>query len=189
MMLARARSGVRLARVIVACAVLGYSLHGPVAEARDPTAAERAALEARVAAFTKTVDDKRYADMLDEMPPKLFDVFVKRTGLPVDQLRTLMRAQIDQVMKTGSIDSFTLDLSSAQFRSLPSGTIYAFIPTTTTMTMGSQRMTARSSTLALRDNDNWHLVRVAAAQVPILRETYPEFADVEFPKDSLEMKP
>jgi hypothetical protein len=157
--------------------------------ARDPSAAERQALAERVAAFTRIVDEKRYGDMLQEMPPRLFATFVKRTGMPEEQLRPLMQAQIDKVMQLGSIDAFKIDVANAAFKVLVSGEPYALIPTTTDMTMQGKRMIARSVTLAMRENGRWYLVRIAAAQLPILRETYPEFTTVEFPEDRLEMKP
>jgi hypothetical protein len=173
---------------LVGLIMIGVTVTAGVALARDPTALERQELDTRVAAFMKTIDEKRYGDMLDEMPPRLFDAIARKANMPADQLRTLMRAQIDKVMQQGTIDSFVLDLPKAEFKTLAGGMLYAMIPTTTDMTMGGMKMTARSVTLALRDGPTWHLVRVAEAQVPILRDVYPDFATIEFPKDSIEVK-
>ena len=48
-------------------------------------------------------------------------------------------------------------------------------------------MRSRVSTLGRVDGDTWYLVRTEdGQQVQMLKEIYPEFADVEFPKGAME---
>jgi len=48
-------------------------------------------------------------------------------------------------------------------------------------------MRATSQTLGLLDGDTWYLVRIDdAAMAAIIKDVYPEFADVEFPAGTVE---
>jgi hypothetical protein len=60
---------------------------------------------------------------------------------------------------------------------------WLLIPTWTEMTVeGAGRVRFETRTLALEDDGEWYLVRVEdAPQAAMLREVYPEFAEVEFP--------
>lgn len=92
-------------------------------------------------------------------------------------------------MKTVTFVSFSMDLEAATIATLPSGTPYALIPTETVMDLGANggKMRATASTLGLLDGDTWYLVRTEdGQQVQMLKEIYPEFADVEFPKGAME---
>lgn len=155
--------------------------------ARSPLPAEISALQARIDTFDKLMQERRYGELVDQMPPRLLETVARKGGVSLDQLRPLMRAQIDRVMQTGSIESFSMDLAKAEFRSLPNGDLYTLIPTTTRMTVTGLKATSRSTTLGLIDDGAWYLLRVSEAQIPILNEAYPAFAGVEFQKDSLEV--
>ena len=91
-------------------------------------------------------------------------------------------------MTSMTIVSFGMDLKNAQFLLLPDDSPYALIPTETVIDMGEGgKYRAKSSTLGLLDGDTWYLVRVEdQAQVVLLKEIYPAFADVVFPTGSME---
>ena len=96
-------------------------------------------------------------------------------------------AQMKAALAEVKVVSFGMDLAKAEHHELPSGQPYVLIPTETVMDAGDGKSVAKSHTLALLDGGAWYLLRVSEAeQVTIMRQVYPEFAEVEFPASSLE---
>ena len=163
----------------------------PVASARDLTPDESAGL-------TKTIDDFNAAMGRSDMtaiataiPPKALAYIAASAKVTTEQLLAAMMQQMEQIMASVTVESFTMDVDNAEHRELPDGTPYLVIPTTTTIDMGELgKTTERSPTLALMDEGTWYLMRMAdPQQLAILRASYPEFAGVEFPPASSEKTP
>lgn len=81
-----------------------------------------------------------------------------------------------------------MDVSKVEYKELPNGEPYALIPTEVVMDAGgADKILAKSQTLALLDGGAWYLLRVNEdQQVTVMRQVYPEFAEVEFPAGSME---
>jgi hypothetical protein len=92
------------------------------------------------------------------------------------------------VMKTVKMLSFGMDMQKAIVATTPNGARdYMLIPTETLMQIpDGQKLHARSSTVALKDDGQWYVVRIDnAQQIVMLRQVYPEFAGVDFPSGSM----
>ena len=91
----------------------------------------------------------------------MLDKIATTYGVTTEQLVAATQEQFAEAMKTVTFVSFEMDLESATFIVLASGTPYALIPTETVMDLGANggKMRATASTLGLLDGDTWYLVR------------------------------
>ena len=146
------------------------------------------ALVNRVDSFDRAMKSSDMAGVLGVVPPKMLEKIAAANSVTVEQLIAATQEQINAAMTSMTIVSFGMDLKNAQFLLLPDDSPYALIPTETVIDMGEGgKYRANSSTLGLLDGDTWYLVRVEdQAQVVLLKEIYPAFADVVFPTGSME---
>lgn len=172
------------ARLLPLAAALALALAaGPVlAQAIDP--ADQARLQARVDALGATIRGGDLAGAIDVVPPRLLDAVSARFGVPREQLPSAMREAIAAGLQGVTITGYGMDLAAAEVHDASGGgRTWLLIPTWTEMTIeGGGRFRTEGRTLALKDDGEWYLVRVEdAAQIALLREIYPEFAEVDFP--------
>ena len=174
-----------LKHVLVAVFAVLLSVGG--GSARPLTEAESRSLAETAAAFDAAMHKADYETVFKTIPPRIMAHIAKSVGVDVDALRVVVIAQMKAALADVNLVSFGMDVSTAEHRELPSGEPYVLIPTETVMDTGNGKSVARSHTLALLDDGVWYLLRVSEAQqVTILRQVYPEFAEVEFPASSLE---
>lgn len=183
----------RLLRLAAAAWLLGLLAVPSVAQTLSPKdrleSAQYFALVNRIDSFNAAMEAGDMVQIMGVVPPKVLDKIATTYGVTTEQLVAATQEQFAEVMKTVTFVSFEMDLESATFFVLPSGTPYALIPTETVMDLGANggKMRATASTLGLLDGDTWYLVRTEdGQQVQMLKEIYPEFADVEFPKGAME---
>ena len=156
-------------------------------EARSLTEAETASLAATVGVFDAAMRSNDLGAVVETIPPRVLEHIAAGAGVGVDELRGLLIKQMGEILAQATIDSFGMDLAKAEHRELEDGTPFALIPTETVMTIDGSKTAMRSHTLALLDEGNWYLVRVSdAKQLEILRQVYPEYVGVEFPRGSME---
>ncbi len=168
--------------------IVAVALSVAPAAAQDLSDADRAAMTARVDAFNAAFVAGDMAAIFDFMPPPILTRLAAQTGMEEEALLAAMKDQIDAAMAIVTIDSYAMNLDAATYSITPDGTRpYALIPTETVMTVeGAGKMRATSETLAFADAGKWYLVRIdEAAQVTLLTEAYPEFADVTFTPGTL----
>ena len=173
------------ARLAIA-AVLAVVLLPWAASARPLNDQERAALAATVASFGAAMREDNFARVTQTVPPKVIGAIARRAGTTPDQIVALMIKAM-QTLQAGDtrMESFGMDLATADYKELASGEPYVLVPTQTIIAVGGQRFRERSHTLALLDEGKWFLLRINnARQIEILREVYPEFTSVEFPSGS-----
>jgi hypothetical protein len=168
-----------LALVLLPCAAL----------ARPLTDQERASLAATVESFEAAMREGNFTRVAQTVPPKVIGAIARRAGTTPDQIVASMIKAMQQTLQGGDtkIESFGMDLATANHKELASGEPYVLIPTQTIIAVGGRRFRERSHTLALLDEGKWFLLRINnARQIEILREVYPEFTSVEFPSGSTE---
>lgn len=147
------------------------------------------ALVNRVDSFDKAMKTSDMTGVLGVVPPKMLEKIAASNNVTVEQLIAATQEQINAAMASMTIESFGMDLKNATFVLLADDSPYALIPTETVIDMGEEggKYRAKSTTLGLLDGDTWYLVRVEdQAQVVLLKEIYPAFADVVFPTGSME---
>ncbi|UYY57122.1 hypothetical protein [Sphingomonas sp. S2-65] len=176
-----------MVRLAVCFLVALAGIPSPPVAAQSITQTDHAAIQSRISAFDKMMREGRTDDSLDFVPPRLLGVIAKKFGLSPADVKPSFRQQVAEAMKHVKIVSFRMTLSSATAGVTPNKRRnYMLIPTETVVEVpGAGRILSKSSTLALQENGSWYLVRIdEAEQVLVLRETYPEFAGVEFPRGS-----
>jgi hypothetical protein len=170
-------------------AVAAATLLAVPAAAAEIEQADRDAIAARIEQFNSAVGGGNLASTLDYMPARLLDHMASKFGMTTDQLKEATIAAIAATAETVTFESFGMDLDKAAFETTPDGSrVYGLIPTETVMSIeGGGKMRATSETLALEDGGEWYLIRVDEPnQVLMLKEVYPEFADVEFKPGTME---
>ncbi len=171
---------------LLAALGLVFALGVAPAFARPVTEAESTALAAKVAAFDAAMRDNDFETVIGVIPPAVIAHIAEQAGVPVDDLRTALIGQMEQILAEVTFVSFGMDLDKAEHKELADGTPYLLIPTETVMEAeGIGRLKVNSFTLGMLDAGEWYLVRTSdAAMVGILRQIYPQFDGVEFPADS-----
>ena len=131
----------------------------------------------------------KFDAVLDFMPPKVASLFAKKMGMEPAAFRSQIVMQIQETMKLVKFESFGMEAGNMAFKEGAAGEPFALVPTRTVMIMpDGQKVAATSHTLALLDGGKWYLARVEdATQVSMLREAYPEFANVEIPRGTMEV--
>jgi hypothetical protein len=115
--------------------------------------------------------------------PALLDAMAKTYNVPSDQLKPAIIQQMQQAMQTVKVDSYSMDVDSADYEETADGTPYALLPSEVVMEIGGNKTKSTADTLALLDGGNWYLVNVGQKQqADILKSVYPSFADVTFPE-------
>jgi hypothetical protein len=149
---------------------------------------EKADLAKTVTEFDTAMRESRFDKIVETMPPRVLGVMAGRAGVPVAQMRDALIATSKNLMESVKMPAFGMDLAKTEYKELPSGTPYAVIPTSTIIESGpSTRIKQNIHTIALLDGGKWYLVRIDdAKQIAILREAYPEFTGVEFPRGTME---
>ncbi|MEM7190368.1 MAG: hypothetical protein AAF439_12215 [Pseudomonadota bacterium] len=171
-----------------ALAVIAVLSLTSLAGAQDLTADDRAAMEARVQTFQSAMANGEMDIVLSVTPPKIYQHIAAQAGVPLDLLKQMVKAQIDQAMQDVSIDRAEMDLAATQILTTPDGTVYALVPTHVVMQGAAGKVEMKSETLAMQDEGNWWMLRVSdVEQVAILKEVYPSFANVSFPRGSMKL--
>lgn len=167
------------------------ALFGIVAQpavARDLTEAETAALAAKVAEFDAAMRESDTETVLSVVPPRVMAHIAEQNNLSVEQLHEAMVEITEEALAGVEMKSFGMDLDNGRQFELADGTPYLLIPTETKMGTEAGDMVAKGDTLALIDGGVWYLVRVSETQqVEILRQVYPEFAEVAFEPGTIEV--
>lgn len=164
----------------------------PAAHAGDPAEighADRATVRALADRLERDVRSGDASGALDVLPPKVLAATTHRFGVTEAQLRAAVAAQMAELMTDLTFESVDMDIDGATAGRTPGrGLRYLLIPTATVIALKDLgRMRSRTHTLALEDDGRWWLVRVEGAeQLAVLREAYPEFADLDVPAGSTE---
>lgn len=170
-------------RIVVVALVVAFWLVPATPDARDITATENTALEARIAAFDTAIRANDYATVISIVPPRLFETIATDNHLPVERLREVVAEQMSTIFEGATIETFRMDLAAAEHRQLPGGEPYLLLPTTTVIVVPSAgRVQFDTKTLAVAEGGTWYLVRLDdPTQIDVLRRAYPEFAGETFP--------
>ena len=183
-----------IARAVPGVAALSAALlvlQAMTAEARARTLddQEKAALARTIADFDKAFREARYDDVVAVVPPRIVAAIAKKNGVTVENLKPAIAAVITAALAAVKVESFSIDISQAEYKELPNGSPYALIPTKTVMDAGDKGRFAESTfSLAIIDDGKWYVIRVNdVANLIIMRSVYPEFAGVELPSGSMEI--
>ncbi|HYC97810.1 hypothetical protein [Brevundimonas sp.] len=177
---------------VCAAMICAVWMLGSPALAQKVTAGDRALIEARIDILDRALASGDFAASLDVTPPALRAALASRLGVTEAEMRTLLAEAMAPMMADVTFVSYKMDVPGAAIHTTPTGgRPYLMIPTTTVMDVKDVgRIRVRTETLAIEEAGDWYLIRVQeAAQVTILREVYPEFADVQFAEGVTERVP
>ncbi|MGL4236724.1 hypothetical protein [Tabrizicola sp.] len=170
-------------------AALCLALMAPAAEAQELSANARTALTERVEAFSASVAEGDMGAAFDFMPPRLLTAFADLSSVDVPTFVEMGKAQMETVMASATINSFSMDADAATYQMTPDGSLgYVLIPTETVMTIeGAGKMKSTAETLAFEDEGEWYLARTDnPSLVTLLQTVYPAFEGVTFKSEITE---
>jgi hypothetical protein len=170
----------RILVVLMLTLLAFYPVMGGTAQARDLTADERTQLTKALETFKSAMREKRFEQVLDMLPPRIYAQIGKQTGTDPAMMRKTVAQQMTKSLKDVSVRSFSADLAKAEYRQLANGTPYALIPADMVMEAASKPREAKSTILAMIEGGTWHLLDSSnVQQVSIFSQVYPEFAGVQ----------
>ncbi|RZJ02496.1 MAG: hypothetical protein EON89_15030 [Brevundimonas sp.] len=159
----------------------------------QPAAAQdiQTVLAPKVALLEQAVTAGDYGKAFDVLPPRLLQSMSDRFGMSLEDLRRAVAEAGAAMLNEVQDLSFAMHVDQAARHVTPDGARpYWLVPTETRMSVDGQTLRTTTQTLALEEDGEWYLIRVAdPTQVAMLRETYPEFAGVEFPRGSVAAVP
>lgn len=149
----------------------------------------RAALETRVETFDQAIRANDTDGIIAVVPPKVLAFIAEKASVTVDELKQGLAGQIEQAMTDVTIVSFGMDLDAAEVAETAEGRTYLMVPTHSVMEAPNVgKVETKTHTLAFEDDGRWYLVRLDNdRQKAILKEAYPEFADITFPDGTMEI--
>lgn len=155
--------------------------------ARNITPEDRTAIAERIDAPGAAMTEGDWAALSDSVPPRIREQLATANGMSVDQLRDAMASAMTSIMQAATVEDFGMSLETAEEHQTADGTPYLLIPTFTIIaTEGNPRIRVDSQTVALEDGGGWYLVRTDdAAQTAKVKDLFPAFATVAFPKGTM----
>ena len=178
---------IKRAAVAWLAVALGGSAWASV-DAPPVTQADQAGIEASVAAFATAMDARRFDIIIDFIPPRVIDAVAVKMGASAADFKSQFAVRAAEALKVVKLVSFEMDMPAAVAGVTPGRRrAYMLIPSESVMELPTgRRLRSKSTTLALKDDDRWYLIRVEhPSQILLLRQVYPDFADVEFPQGSI----
>ncbi|MEC3949935.1 hypothetical protein [Sphingobium sp. HWE2-09] len=175
-----------MALALPALLVMTGAAGAPV-QAQEIAQADRAMIESRIAAFDAAMKAGRIEQSIDFIPPRLLRFMAEKVGLPDGRLKAMVTAQAVAAVDGMTFLSFGMDMKAAQVAATPDKSrTYMLIPTQSVIAIpDAGKIQSKTQTLAIKDDGQWHLVRIDnAQQVALLRGAYPEFSGVDFPSGS-----
>lgn len=152
--------------------------------ARQPTAQDKAALQAAVQTFDRAVERNDAQTMVSFMPPRLLSLLARQAGMSPRRFRESMVFASELMVGQFELVSFTMSMKNARYGETPAGRPYALLPTSTVVRVPNVgRVRGTSATVAVFDNRRWYLVRVDNEQQRrLLLRAYPDFRRVAIPR-------
>jgi len=147
---------------------------------------ENASIEMRISDYREAVSNNDWDGIVSFIPPLLLRKMARKFDLEVNDLIAGLKQEMKNAMASVSIVYFELDLQNTVKNESSSGRIYLLIPTATVIKSKESLIRRESHTLAFVDNKVWYLVRLDEdTQIMFLKEAYPEFENVTFPKSTM----
>ncbi|WP_299412503.1 hypothetical protein [uncultured Sulfitobacter sp.] len=145
---------------------------------------DRADIAQRIASFERAFVRGNTTEIINVVPPRMITAIAARGGVSERVLRREMAKLTREATAKIKVVSFGMALDQAKFLTTPSGRPYGLIPTQTVVqTPNGTKLQSNNSTLTLEDGGKWYLIRIDdAQQIDLMREVYPDFKGVSFPK-------
>lgn len=156
--------------------------------ARQFTSVEKQSLADAIEKFDAAMKAGDFNAVVEaSISPKLMAAMAATSKVSADQLKALVVQQMTQAMQTVKIDSYGMDVATADYEQAADGTPYALVPSDVVMEIGDKKMKSSSSTLAITDDGHWYLLNVGQKdQAAMLKSVYPSFAAITFPEAKME---
>ena len=158
------------------------------ASARDVTDDDRRAVTGLAAQFGLGLAEGPAANMLRTLAPPVIEVLAARTGTTQEHFTAVMAGQIDGWRRVAQVESLGMDVDGAPAGRTLAGRPYLLIPTE--MVVASEmtgRVRSEGPTLALEHEGRWYMAQIHTPDLrSALREAFPDFEDVTFPRQEIE---
>lgn len=122
--------------------------------------------------------------VINTLPPRVITAIARDGGVSEKVLRRDLAKLTRQATAKFKVVSFGMALDQAKFLTTPSGRPYGLIPTQTIVQAPSgTKLQSKTTKLTLEGGGEWYLNRIdEGRQIEDMREVYPDFKSVTFPK-------
>lgn len=177
----------QIAKIIVAAAYLALSSFGLPLSAQSLPETDLTAIDTAVDDFNTAFTDSDFSKTTTYIPPNVMSHIAQNGNISVEQLKVMMVELTQEALATVTLKSFVMETSAATYGTTDADRPYALIPTRTLMAVPNVGdVEGISTTLALKDDGTWYLMRIEQEQqIDILRTVYPDFNSIDFPPGSM----
>ncbi|MBL4543582.1 MAG: hypothetical protein JKP97_17610 [Rhodobacteraceae bacterium] len=167
-------------RAVFLLSTLWLAVQGQPGLAQTLSAADRSEISNVTDLLRLALVEADGGALMATIPPAIARHLAERAGLSFGVFENRFTSGFESAIRPLDIVDARFDLDAATVGTTEGGAPYALIPTETIMRSGSRgRYRFASQTLALRDGGLWYLVQLTeAGDAELVREVYPDFADV-----------
>lgn len=174
----------RLALVLTLTLAIPALLSPALARPLDGT--EAASLQRTVDGFLGAIERKNVSVIVATIPPRIKSQLAGMMGIEAAKLEETLTDQTRTVMQTAEFSDLSVSLEGveASDATLEDGTevIWALLPTQFTMEMSGSKTRLSQSLLALREGNDWYLMRIEGdQQKQMVGLAYPFMKDMTIP--------
>ncbi|WP_455481563.1 hypothetical protein V4P56_03460 [Bartonella sp. B35(2025)] len=154
--------------------------------ASKPTEIQKAELSNLVLNINNAVKNGNFIPISSYMPSRLYKEIARRLNTTEDNLRHNFLKQLRVQFENLPAGAYHLDETSIDYLKTASGAFYALIPTK----LETKDRVIQYKTLAIFDKTQWYLIYGGqkTVQNPIFLEIYPDFNEVNLPKETVTKK-
>ncbi len=171
----------KLLNLAAACALLA----SPTI-ARELTSEENSAVQERLDILVAGIEESDGEAIVATLPPRVLELIAeKSSGIDIETLREVMATQITESMQSIEIENVQSDLDAADL-SEGEEIEFGYAPFEFDLTQNGSELRINNPILIVHEKseDAWYALRVDQAQLPLLREAYPDLAEIEVPESS-----
>lgn len=161
---------------------LSASTFSSISMAADLAQDDRQVIETRLTKMSNAFKNNDFSESVRIMPPKLIDFLAKQSNATSDQLKNALIEMSNAVGQQVTVESYSYDLSAVQAEKSSSGRDYVFVPTHLKAKANGQAAEQKGYLLGIEDDNQWHFVNWDQQYIPIIKQVFPDLADIKAPK-------
>ncbi|WP_208442037.1 hypothetical protein [Bartonella raoultii] len=151
--------------------------------ASEPTETQKSELSRLIIDANNAVKNRDFTSISYDMPERLYQEMARRLNTTENDLRNSFFEQLRIQFENLPADAYHLDETNIHYLQTANGAFYALIPTR----LETEDRIIEYNTLAIFDNMRWYLIYGGqkTVQNPVFLEIYPDFNNVNLPKETI----
>lgn len=118
------------------------------------------------------------------MPPALIENLAKQANMPKEELEKALTDMVASLGQAAKVQTYSYQLDKSIAEKSKDGRDYVFIPNQLKANMQGQDIVSNGYLLAIKDAGKWYFINWDQQYAPIVKQTYPDLADIQAPAKS-----